>query len=216
MVLSKEDAQRLRGMMLTGWKTESDLYKGWASLGERKNLAPQRARGGEAGEQAHAKSLHVKVGRRVTCLNVLFDKSVPDTMIRYGTAAKVGLRADEYCEWVTTVDGKREYCKGLYCMPLLDAEGYGQLIKANGVRSAAHIETGRTVRGNCGNHSDMERGTTRVTWEWERADMVIGWDNLHCKPELFRGWPKEGTKLEVMRPMGLYTRKDLGEFNRRN
>ncbi len=46
--------------------------------------------------------------------------------------------------------------------------------------------------------------------------MVIRRDNPHCKPELFRGWPKEGTPLEVMRPMGLYTMKDLGEFNRRN
>ncbi len=37
MVLSMEDAQHLRGLMLTGWKTESDLLKGWASKGVKKD-----------------------------------------------------------------------------------------------------------------------------------------------------------------------------------
>jgi hypothetical protein len=108
------------------------------------------------------------------------------------------------------MDEKREYSKGLYSVPLLDPEGYVQLIRVRGMRSAAHIETRRTVRGTRGDLSDMERGTTTVTWEWKRADMVIGRDSLHCKPELFCGWPKEDTSLEVMGTMGLYTRKDLG------
>ncbi len=72
------------------------------------------------------KSLHVKVGRHVTGLNVLFDESVPDTVIRYGAAAKVSLKTDEFCQWVNTVDRKKEYSKGLYSVPLLDSEGYIQ------------------------------------------------------------------------------------------
>jgi hypothetical protein len=126
MVLSMEDAQHLRGLMLTGWKTESDLLKGWASKGVKKDQILQWTWGGEAGELAHVKSLHVKVGRHVTGLNVLFDESVPDTVIRYGAAAKVSLKTDEFCQWVNTVDRKKEYSKGLYSVPLLDSEGYIQ------------------------------------------------------------------------------------------
>jgi|688.fasta_scaffold1281615_1 hypothetical protein len=105
---------------------------------------------------------------------------------------------------------------GVYNVPLLDPEGYVQMIRTRGVKSTATFETGRTVGGTRDNLSKVERGTTRVTWEWECADMVIGQDNLHCKPEFFRGWPKEGPPLEVMGPAGLYTRKDLGELGRRN
>jgi hypothetical protein len=93
---------------------------------------------------------------------------------------------------------------------------HSQVERANGVQSTTNIQTGRTVRGIRGNLPDVERGTMRVTWEWERADMDIKRDNPDCKPELIRRWPKEGTPLEVMGPMGLYTRKDLGELNKRN
>ena len=93
MVLSTEDAQHLQGMMLTGWKTESDLLKGWVSQGVKKDQTPQGTRGREAGEQARAKNLQVKVGRRVTGFNVLCDESVLDTVNRYGAAAKIGLNA---------------------------------------------------------------------------------------------------------------------------
>jgi hypothetical protein len=50
MVLSTEDAQHLQGMMLTRWKTESDLLKGWVSQGVKKDQTPQGTRGREAGE----------------------------------------------------------------------------------------------------------------------------------------------------------------------
>jgi hypothetical protein len=56
---------------------------------------------------------------------------------------------------------KREYSRTLYHVPLLDAEGYVKLTKAKGVQIVAHIETGRTVRGNRGGPPDREKGTTR-------------------------------------------------------
>ncbi len=216
MVLTLEDTQCLWGMMLTGWKKEYDLLKGWASQGVKKDQIPQGTRSREAGEQARAENLQVKIRCCVTSLKVLFDKSMPDTVIRYGMAVKLGLKIGGTGQWVTTVDGKKEYSRGLYHVPLLGTESYIELVRANVVRSTAHIETGRTVIGIRGDLPDVERGTMRVTWEWECADMVIGRDNPDCQPVLIRGWPKEGTQLEVIGPMGLYTRKDLGEVNRRN
>jgi hypothetical protein len=62
----------------------------------------------------------------------------------------------------------------------------------------------------------MEKGTTKVIWEWERMDMVIRRLNMDCKPEQFRGWPELGFPLEIMGPLGFYTRKDLEELNKRN
>jgi hypothetical protein len=41
LVLSEEDPQRLRGMLLTGWRTEEDHLKGWASQGMRKDRVAQ-------------------------------------------------------------------------------------------------------------------------------------------------------------------------------
>jgi hypothetical protein len=216
MVLTLEDAQRIWGTMLTGRKEESDLLKGWASRGVKKDQIPQGTRGREAGEQARVKHLQVKVGRRMACINVLFDKSVPDMVIRYGAVAMLSLKIGGTGQWVTTVDGKKEYSRGLYQMPLLNMEGYVEPIRVSSVQSTAHIETRRRVRGTHGNLPDVERETMRVTWEQERADMVIGRDNLDCKPELICRWPREGFPLEIMGPMGLYTRKDMGELNRRN
>jgi hypothetical protein len=106
-----------------------------------------------------------------------------------------------------------------YQVPLLNTEGYTKLIRASGVMSTAYIENGRRIRGASSDLSDVEREATRVTWEWERADMVIERDNMDCKPEHIRGWhrwPEEGFPLEIMGPLGFYTRKDLEELNRRN
>jgi hypothetical protein len=91
-----------------------------------------------------------------------------------------------------------------------------RVTRACSVLSIAQIETGRTIKGASGGLPDMEKGTTKVIWEWERVDMVIGRDNMDCKPEHLLGWPEEGFTLEIMGPLGFYTRKDLEELNRRN
>jgi hypothetical protein len=78
------------------------------------------------------------------------------------------------------------------------------------VLSIAHIETGRSIKGASGGLPDTEKGTTKVIWEWERVDMVIGRDNMGCKPKHLRRWPKEGFPLEIMGPL------DLEELNWRD
>jgi hypothetical protein len=53
------------------------------------------------------KHLKVKVGRRVARATVLFDKSVPNTVIGYGAAMMLDLKGGRASQWVTTADGKR-------------------------------------------------------------------------------------------------------------
>ncbi len=61
MVLTPEDERRIQGMMLTGWKGKSDLLKGWASQGAKKNKIPREIRNGGTGEQMRVKHLQVKL-----------------------------------------------------------------------------------------------------------------------------------------------------------
>jgi hypothetical protein len=96
-----------------------------------------------------------------------------------------GGRADQ---WVTTADGKRDLSYAWYHVPLLDLEGHIRMVKASGVVSTARIKTGRKGGRAYGNLSDMEREAVRSTWGWECADMVIGRDNMDCKPEHICGW----------------------------
>ncbi len=141
---------------------------------------------------------------------------MPDTVVRCGIAEMLGWNASKAGQWVTSANGKREYSRTWYQAPLLTTDGYVKLMETRDVLSIAHIETGRTIKGASGDLPDAEKGTTKVIWEWERVDMVIGRDNMNCKPEQFRRWPKEGFHLEIMGPLGFYTRKDLEELNRRN
>ncbi len=95
-------------------------------------------------------------------------------------------------------------------MPLLDTEGHTRMIRASGVVSTARIKTGRKSRRAYGSLSDVEREAARSAWEWECADMVIGRDDMDCKPEHicgWRGWPEEGLPLEVTGSSGFYIRK---------
>ena len=101
----------------------------------------------------------------MTRITVVFDRNVPDTMIRYGVAAMRSLRTGRAGQWVTTADGKREHRKVWYEVPLLNTEGYVRLTRARGVLDIAHIETGRSVRGASGGLPNTEKGTTKVIWE---------------------------------------------------
>jgi hypothetical protein len=142
MVLSEEDVMRLKGMMLTDWRTEDDHLKGWASQGVRRDRVTRGTRGRGPEKRslwpACAKNLQVKVGCRITGINVLFDWSVPDTVIRYRAAERASLRAGGRGQWVTSVDGESEYSKGV---PVLDLKGHVQLIVARGVEYTATTET---------------------------------------------------------------------------
>jgi hypothetical protein len=165
MVLMLEDERRFQGMMLTGWKGKSDLLKGWASQGAKKNQISREIRSREIGEQMRVKHLQVKLRDGVTCITVLFDKNVPDTVVRCGTAAMLGWKADKAGQWVTSANGKREDSRTWYQALLLTTDGYVKLTGARGVLSIAHIETGRTIKGARGDLPDMEKGTTKVIWE---------------------------------------------------
>jgi hypothetical protein len=81
MVLTPEDGRRIQGMRLTRWKGESDLLKGWASQGAKKNQIPHEIRSRGAREQMRVKHLQMKLRDGMTCITVLFDKNVPDTVI---------------------------------------------------------------------------------------------------------------------------------------
>jgi hypothetical protein len=105
----------------------------------------------------------------VTRITVLLDKNVPDTVVRYVAAAVLGWETGKAGQWVTTANGKREYSKTWYQVPLLTTEGYVRVTRACGMLSIAHIETGRTIKGASGGLPDMEKGTTKVIWEWERG-----------------------------------------------
>jgi hypothetical protein len=183
MVLTPEDERRIQGMMLTGWKGKPDLLKGWASQGAKKKRIPWEIQSGRAGEQ-------MKLRNGMTRITVLFDKNVPNTMVRCGTAEMLGWKASKAGQWVTSANGKREYSRTRYQAPLLTTEGYVKLTEACGVLSIAHIETRRTIKGASVDLPDAEKGTTKIIWEWERVDMVIGRDNMNGNPEasLWRSW----------------------------
>jgi hypothetical protein len=82
MVLAPGDEPRIQGMMLAGWMDRADLLKGWASQGRRKGRPASEARGKGAGEQAYFKHLKVRTEGRTLRISALFDRNVPDTMIR--------------------------------------------------------------------------------------------------------------------------------------
>ncbi len=218
MVLSEEDVLRLKGMMLTGWKTEDDHLKGWASQGVRRERVTPGTRGRVPEKRsvgpACAKYLQMKVGRRITGINVLFNRSVPDTVIRYGAAARAGLRAGRRGQWVTSVEGEREYTKGVHIVPVVDLKGHVQL--ARDVECTATTETRGVPGGAQRGLPGAGKETSRVSWEWELTVMIIGRVNRHCKPALLRGCPREGVPLEAVGPAGLYTTKDLEGLGKRN
>ncbi len=164
----------------------------------------------------HVKHLQVKPRNGVTRITVLFDKNVPDTVVRCGTAAMLGWKADKAGQWVTSAKGKREYSRTL--VPGTSAH-HERLCQADGSARRAEHSSHRDRK----DHQRIQwrpprrgEGATKIIWEWERVDMVIGRDNMDCKLEQFCGWPKLGFPLEIMGPLGFYTRKDREELNRRN
>ncbi len=87
---------------------------------------------------------------------------------------------------ITSVDGEMEYSKGVYTVPVLDLKGRIQLIVARGVECTATAETGGAPGRARSDLPVAREGTSRVSRERELVDMIIGWDNPHCKPALLR------------------------------
>ncbi len=204
--------------MLTGWMGKADLLKGWASQGKKKGQPTREARGREAGERECFKHLKVKTDRQLLRLSALFDRSVPDTTIGYGAARILGLKGGRASHRITTTtaDGKKEISYAWYNVPLLDVGGHTRQVKASGVVSTARIKAGGRNGEVCG---DPPGETTRSTWGWECADLIIGRDNMDCKPEDirgWRGWPEGGCPMRGTGNPGTYIRMELGGPSRRN
>ncbi len=123
MVLSPGDERRIKGMMLTGWMGQADLLKGWACQGKKKGQPASEARGKGAGEQATFKHLKVKVEGQTMRISALFDRSAPNTMIRYGAATILKLKGGRARRWVTTKEGNRGMSFAWYDVPLQDMGG---------------------------------------------------------------------------------------------
>jgi hypothetical protein len=216
MVLSPGDERRIKGMMLTGWMGHADLLKGWASQGKKKSQPAPEAGEKGAGEQATFKHLKVKVEGQTMRISTLFDRNVPNTMIGYGAAAILGLKSGRARRWVTTKEGNRGMSLAWYDVHLQDMDGPVKLIRASGVLRPAHVKN----EGKDGEaYGDSPGGTTGPAHEWECVDLIVGRDNLGCKPEGTLGWPgrqKGGCPVKSTGDPGDYTKVEAGNSCRRN
>ena len=105
MVLCPEDERRIKGMMLVGWMSEADLFRGWAGQGRRKNQPTSGAGEKKSGEQVFFKHLKVKTKSQEMRISALFNKGAPDTLIGYGAATILGLKGGRARRLVTTEGG---------------------------------------------------------------------------------------------------------------
>jgi hypothetical protein len=203
-------------MMLTGWMRKANLLRGWASQGRRRGQHAPEARRGGAGEQVYFKHLKVRTEERTLRISSLFDRSVPDTTIGYGAATILGLKGGRTCHRVTTADVKKETSYAWYNVPLQDMGGHTKQVRASGVLRTARIKNG----GKNGEvYGDPPGEATGPTREWECVDLIVGRDNMDCKPEDipgWRGWPEGGCLMKGMGNTGDYARMEAGGSIRRN
>jgi hypothetical protein len=162
------------------------------------------------------KHLKVRTEGRTLHISALFDRSVPDTTVGYGAATILGLKGDRACHRVTTADGRKEMSYAWYNVPLLDMGGHTKQVKASGVLSTARIKNG----GKNGEvYGDPPGEATGPTREWECVELIIGRDNMDCKPEDipgWRGWPEGGCLMKGTGNPGDYARMEAGGSIRRN
>ncbi len=129
---------------------------------------------------------------RTLRISTLFNRNVPDTTIGYGAATILGLKSGRTRRWVTTVEGNQGLSYAWYSVPLQDVGGHAKQVKASGVPRTARIKND----GKDGEaYGDSPGGATGPTRGWECIDLIIGRDNMDCKPESvlgWHGWPKGG------------------------
>jgi hypothetical protein len=216
MVLTPGDERRSQGMMLTGWMGKADLLKGWASQGKRKDRPASEARGRGAGEQAYFKHLKVRAEGWTLRISALFDRNVPDTTVGYGAATILGLKGGRTRRWVTTAEGNQGLSYAWYNVPLQDMGGHTKQVKASGVLRTARVKN----EGKDGEaYGDSPGGATGPAREWECIDLIIGRDNMDCKPEGilgWHGWPKGGYLVKGTGDPGDYARMEARGPIRKN
>jgi hypothetical protein len=216
MVLTPGDERRIQGMMLTGWMRKADLLKGWASQGKKKGQPTSESRGRGAGEQVYFKHLKVRTEGRSLRISALFDRNVPDTTVGYRAATILGLKGGRTRHWVTTAEGNKGVSYAWYNMPLQDMGRHTKQVKASGVLRTAGIKNG----GKNGEvYGDSPGGATGPAREWECVDLIIGRDNMDCKPEGilgWHGWLEGGYLKKGTENSGDYNRMEAGGSIRRN
>jgi hypothetical protein len=196
MVLCPEDERCIRKTMLTGWKSEADLSRGWASQGKRKSQPTS-----EAGEKVFLKHLKVNTKPCFMRVSALFNENAPDTLIGYGAATILGLKGGRTRRQVTTEGGSRGRSYAWYDVPLQDEDGRVRQIRAYGVLRTARVknegENGKVL-------GDSPGGATGPAQLWECIDLIVGRDNQDRRPENTLGWPGR-------RPKGGYAVKGTGD-----
>ncbi len=94
--------------------------------------------------------------------------------------------------------------------------GHGKLLKASGVLRTARVKN----EGKYGEaYGDSPVGATGPAREGECIDLIIGRDNMDCKPEGilgWHGWPKGGYLVRGTGAPCDYTRVEAGDPSRKN
>jgi hypothetical protein len=101
-------------------------------------------------------------------------------------------------------------------MPLQDMGRHTKQVKASGVLRTARIRNGGK-NGEFYGHSPG--GATGPAQEWECVDLIIGLDNMDCKPEDilgWHGWPEGGCLMKGKGGPGDHARTEAGGSIRRN
>ena len=76
MVLCPEDERRIEGTMLVGWKSEADLFRGWASQGKKKSQPASGAGEKKSGEKVFLKHLKVNTKPQLMRISALFSETL--------------------------------------------------------------------------------------------------------------------------------------------
>ena len=117
---------------------------------------------------------------------------------------------------MTTAEGNQGLSYAWYDVPLQDVGGHAKQVKASGVLRTARVKSEGKDREAYG---DSPGGATGPAREWECIDLVIGRDNMDCKPEGtlgWHGWPKGGYLVKSTGDPGDYARVETGNLGRRN
>jgi hypothetical protein len=144
------------------------------------------------------------------------DRNVPDTTIGYGAATILGLKGGRTRCWVTTAEGNQGLSYAWHDVPLQDMGGHAKQVKASGVLRTARVKNAGEDGEAYGDSPGGARGPAR---EWECIDLIIGRDNMDCKPEGtlgWQGWPKGGCLVWKTGDPGDYARVEARNLGRKN
>ncbi len=132
---------------------------------------------------------------------------------------KLGLRASggPVCLGHRGEDPRYSSCE--YEVPVLDWKGHSDWIKARGVSYTTPSERRDLPEGAREAFPGVAWAGMTVSQEEGPVDMIIGRDNMDCKPmdiPGWRGWPEGGCLMKGTGSPGDYAKMEAGESIRRN